>query len=169
MNDSQFDSVLDEMIEARPRDISPPRDLWPGIESAIEMRTAARRKTVLPIYSIASVVCLVLVGSWFVLTPGAEDISDSASFSVDMAAIVQDMDKGFEVKKASLLESYHGEIAHTSNWRDQISELESARQAIKESLKRDPDNLHLIRILQNIHHQQLGLIESVHQKVAHSI
>ena len=67
-----------------------------------------------------------------------------------------------EEQKSVLLASYAQSPELTSNWQAQLQELEEAANAIASALQSDPENIALLKMLQQVHQKQLQLIESVH-------
>lgn len=175
MNEDNFDTLLDSSLNQLSKEIQPERDLWQGIEYAIEIHessnTISRKKWL----SVAIISALVLGGSWTFYPQfgslGNTPLNASAEVSteVSMAKLVEDMGRSFSLKKAQMLTSYEGVSPLASNWMDQLGELEEAREGVWTALEESPDNVYMIQILQHIHDRQLNLIESVHPQVNRSI
>ena len=153
---------LDDLIDALPREVQPDRDLWPGIEHAIEMR-ASESATPWRYMPVAAVLMVFVLATWMFSTHRHDDHGHFDG--VELATLIEDMDSDFSMKKAALLDTYKGQPALTGNWREQLQELEEARLGIKELLKSSPNNVYMIQIMQNIQQQQLDLIERVHAQV----
>lgn len=168
MTEQDYHKLLDASVEELPREIKPPRDLWTGIDHAIELRAHDRRKwRSNKFLQAAAVAALVVGGSWFFsLDLGSNNTTSSEA---RLTTLAEDIDKGFKAKKANILAVYEGQPALTSTWQDQLRELEIARDDIWEALKENPNNVYMIQILMEVQQQQLDLIESVHTDVNQDI
>ena len=58
MTEQSFDSKLQEQIERLPREMQPQRDLWPGIDQAIE-ELVHRQPSRTPWYALAASIAVV--------------------------------------------------------------------------------------------------------------
>ncbi|GLR71785.1 hypothetical protein [Agaribacter marinus] len=155
MNNSEKD--MTQQLEALPREKTPSRDLWPGIEYAISQRQAAektswRRQTGIA----ASFLVALLVGYMGYQGLGSQGILQNNQ------AIAEQMSVQFMQQRDALLISLDGQNATTQNWQQQLDELDAAAKAIKTALKEDPNNQALLAMLKNVYEQQLKLIERVH-------
>jgi hypothetical protein len=65
-------------------------------------------------------------------------------------------------QKNALLVIFQDQPALTQNWQSQLRELDHAADEIKTALENDPNNMALLKMLQNVHQQQINLIERVH-------
>ena len=158
---TNFDQDLQQKLDALPRDKSPERDLWRGIELGMEqpanheVRTPASRGG---LYAVAASVALVACLSWF----GFKDSPVAPSGQLTGTELVQALSQQHEQQKQSLLVQYTDTPALTENWQAQLTELDQAANAIKAALNEDPDNTALLRMLQNVYQQQIALIERGH-------
>ncbi len=155
MNNSEKD--MTQQLEALPREKTPSRDLWPGIEYAISQSQAAektswRRQTGIA----ASFLVALLVGYMGYQGLGNQGILQNNQ------AIAEQMSVQFMQQRDALLISLDGQNATTQNWQQQLDELDAAAKAIKAALKEDPNNQALLAMLKNVYEQQLKLIERVH-------
>jgi len=167
MTNQDQDQRLDVRIDNLSKDIQPPKDLWAGIEHAIEIRESERRYSSYKLHIAACFCVFVIGGFWlFNLPSSLTSAPESAEINHEMMSLlIEDMDRGFNQQKAQLLHVYDGRVAHTTDWKDQLNELESARAGIKIALAEDPENRYMIQLLQSIQQQQLDLIESVHAPI----
>ncbi len=154
MNNEELDRQLDDKIKALSPEVHPEKDLWPGIEYAIEMRSEKRPKWV--VYGAAAALIAAL---GFTLMPSMKNAENPT-----LQTALNDMDQHYAIEKASLINYYANDVALTNNWQDQIQELAVARTAIIEALQHDPNNSFLLGMLKNTYSQELKIIESVHQK-----
>ncbi|WP_125720162.1 hypothetical protein [Pseudoalteromonas rubra] len=130
----------------------PQRDLWQGIENAINMPDSAEGARS-PWIKLAGVAACVSAGllSWQVIMtqPKQDTMAHMSAF--------------FEQEKQTLLVKYEAQPALTKDWQGPLQELEEAEQAIKLALMKDPDNAALLKMLAQVYQQQLDLITKVHQ------
>ena len=166
MNDQDYDKLLDAAVQELPREINPHREISSGIKHAIEMRKDRRIPGVNKAVFAAAALIFVIGGAWLLPQYYANNATPD---EISMAVLVDEMHQGFTVQKAQMLIVYEGETALTSNWKEQLHELEVARDGIAKALKDNPDNLYMIQILRNIHQQQLDLIERVHRPINRNI
>lgn len=154
-------SKLDQLLadeQQFPEEISPRRDLWPGIEQAISQLQAKPSRGLsinqrIALASAASILCAVLLMSFIKpLAPGPEQPLDGINALVNT----------YEQEKQQLLVNYRGQPPLADNWQQQLQQLEQAASSLRGALEQEPDNAVLIRMLANIYQQQLDLINKVH-------
>lgn len=156
MNDRQLDQQLKTEIDKLARDIEPARDLWPGIDHAINNHTYAIPKPVAIAAGIVLVVSLAISGGLYMNRP--QSVSDARNVADFIALLQSDHEKN----KQALLVEYAGQTALAPDWEAQMVQLEQAEQAIYEALKEDPENLEMLKILRQVQTKQIELIESVY-------
>lgn len=167
MSKDKFDTALAEKIEGLSKQVQPERDLWPGIDIAISQQAqqaggaaAAQGNTVVVqkshkgLYAIAASILLVGVLSWSTFSPQLS--------GPDSLELVEVLSNQHQQQKDALLVSFKDQPALTENWQEQLQELDEAAGAIKAALAQEPDNVALLKMLQNVHQQQITLIERVH-------
>ncbi|WP_199774396.1 MULTISPECIES: hypothetical protein [unclassified Pseudoalteromonas] len=157
MSKPDFDQFLDEQLQSQQKEVSPSRDLWPGIEHAINLQQSAnqnkaKRNWLMPAFGSAAAAILVAVVG---LNMPMQQDAQQPQF-----ALISDV---FEQQKQSLLVQYQSQPALTDNWQQQLEELEQAEKAIKTALEDDPNNRALLGMLAQVYQQQLDLINKVHQ------
>lgn len=167
MTEHDYDKLLDTSIEALPKEVKPPRDLWAGIDHAIEMRGHEKKIQSSRILQVAAVLTLVIGINWFVFT--GLSVDTSASNEISRTMLAEDIDKSFKSQKENILAIYEGKPALTANWKEQLRELEVARSSVWTELKKNPDNAYMIQILLEVQQQQLDLIQSVHSTLNQDI
>lgn len=155
MNDKDFDEFLAGELNNLNRDIAPTRDLWPGIDHAINSNTIAVPKPVAIAASILLVVSLAFSGGLYLNRPQPET-------SQAVASLVSMLQTEHERNKQALLVEYQNHTALAPDWESQMQQLEQAEQAIYEALREDPDNIELLKILRQVQTKQIELIESVY-------
>ncbi|MEP4891323.1 MAG: hypothetical protein ABJV04_14950 [Aliiglaciecola sp.] len=161
MNKRDFDKDLRVQIDALSNERQPERDLWAGIEIALaeeaapnEQNKKANTESSFKMIAIAASFALVCVLSWFSLQPATEQITGQ-----DLVAALSSQHKA---QKDALLVKFQDQPALTENWQKQLTELDEAADAIKAALEHDSNNIALLKMLQNVHQQQIDLIERVH-------
>jgi len=158
MKENQFEQLLQQKLDKLPREIQPQRDLWPGIDLALENQTQHANNPVLWAGIAASIAVFGLVGLL-----SLNIVTGPALKPVELNQLVSNMSEQHEKQKQFLLASYEQQPALTDNWRDQLGELDSAATVIKTALEGDPGDANLIKLLQQVYQQQIKLIQSVHQ------
>jgi hypothetical protein len=141
-----------------PREIEPHRDLWAGIEKAItaEPQHSAKSWSVNGRIFAASAASVFIAVVAIQFMPG-QNSQDNAS-QAGISALVNT----YEVQKGLLLTHYKDQPAVTTNWQQQLSDLEAASSTLRASLEKSPDNAVLIRIIGKLYQHQLDLINKVH-------
>lgn len=163
MSKDNFDTALAEKIEGLDKQVQPQRDLWSGIELAIGQQDYAPNhtrnavvvhKSHKGLYAVAASILLVGVLSWNTFSP-----QQSSPSSLELVEVLSDQHQD---QKNALLVRFKDQPAVTENWQDQLTELDEAARAIKAALAQEPNNIALLKMLQNVHQQQIELIERVH-------
>ncbi|AWL12636.1 hypothetical protein HMF8227_02178 [Saliniradius amylolyticus] len=152
MSNSDFEQKLQRQIDELPREKHPERDLWTGIERGIQHK--AEQRIVSPLWRNAAAVAFVGV-----LGFGAMEFS---GLRVTTDSPMQQLTQQHQSQKRFLLASLDNQPALTDNWQQQLAELEAAAEAIKQALEEDPNNVALLKMLQQVYQQQIDLIEKVH-------
>lgn len=155
MNKSGFEQNLQQQLQNMVRDKQPERDLWPGIELALASQSetngvGSSRK----IYAIAAAVALVGLVGLMSFKPSSPPPGGSE--------LIANLSAQHQLQKQALLVQFKDQPALTSNWQEQVAELDQAASAIKAALKNEPNNMALLKLLQNVYQQQISLIERVH-------
>ncbi|MDG1750936.1 MAG: hypothetical protein P8I03_04645 [Thalassotalea sp.] len=164
MNKLISEQSLDEQVANLPKEMSPKRDLWQGIEKAIavspqlssEKKQLQKKAPIVPMAWAASVVAAVLL-TWFSFSP---QLSIAPS-NINLASV---MKKDFEQQKQLMLTSFgQPELQQLSKeMQQQLEELSSARSAIDKALENDPDNSELLNLLRWTQKQELELIKQLY-------
>lgn len=158
MKENQFEHLLQQKLDKLPREIQPQRDLWPGIDLALENQAQHANNPLLWAGLAASIAVFGLVGLL-----SLNIVTDPTLKPVELNQLVSSMSEQHEKQKQFLLTSYEQQPALTDNWRDQLNELDSAATIIKTALEEDPGDANLIKLLQQVYQQQIKLIQSVHR------
>ena len=164
MNKLTSEQSLEEQVAKLPKEMSPKRDLWAGIEKAIavtpqlpaDQKQITKQTQLVPMAWAASVVAAVLL-TWFSFSP---QINTTPS-NVNLASV---MKKDFEQQKQLMLTSFgQPELQQLSKeMQQQLEELSSARGAIDKALENDPNNSELLNLLRWTQKQELELIQQLY-------
>jgi hypothetical protein len=161
------EQALQSHLDKLPKEMTPERDLWQGIEHAIEHlqheKSDKNLSNILKFSWAASVIAAVLI-TWITFGPQQAKVSDEYN-------LVASMQQSFEQQKQSLLISFSAEMVNPlpQEMLVQLTELASARETIKKALTEDPNNSDLINLLHWTQQQELDLIEQLYQPTWQSI
>jgi len=172
MNDKKINKQLSEKellnkTAELPLEMTPDRDLWTGIDKAINGQ--ARKSVnlnqgnkVIPMAWAASVVAAVLV-TWLSFSP-----QQATTPKLNLLTVMQ---QDFTEQKQAMLVSYgQPKISQLpQEMQDQLSELASARQAIEKALLDDGNNSDLLNLLRWTQKQELDLIKQLYSPKWQSI
>ena len=158
MSNNEFEKQLRSQIDALDREKQPERDLWSGIDVALskEQQSPEQSSTgkQLRIFAVAASLAFVGIFSWFSI--------DQSVPNFDGQELVAALSNQHQQQKDALLVKFQDQPALTQNWEKQLEELDEAALAIKAALEQEPNNMALLKMLQNVHQQQIDLIERVH-------
>ena len=150
------DKALQQQIEQLPKELSPERDLWAGIEKAIEhqSQTEQANKHRMPIAWAASIVVAVLL-TWF---------GHQHYMPVPEITVASQMNQAFEQQKQLMLTSFGQPNLNQlpAEMQEQLNQLEKARKSIEKALIDDQHNSDLIELLDWTQQQELKLIEQLY-------
>ena len=116
VNAALSDKNLAEQVTTLPNEMAPERDLWPGIERAINNKsqtiTADKQGDIFVPSAWAASIAVVILMSWFTFTPSNTEhnvpalVKTPAESSIDQGTLVDFMQKNFQQQKQTLLVSY---------------------------------------------------------------
>lgn len=162
MNKQNFDADLKQHLNNIEKTKLPERDLWAGIEHSLndeltpnQLKDSEEKRDAKPkLYGIAAALAFVGLFSWY----GFEQQQDMVTGQQLVAALSSQHAQ----QKDALLVKFKDQPALTQNWQQQLDELDAAAVAIKKALEQEQNNVALLKMLQNVHQQQIELIERVH-------
>jgi hypothetical protein len=154
MNDRQLDELLKQELDALPRELTPGRNLYPGIEHAVNDTGFYLRK------SFALAACLVLAIS--LVFSGGALFESSQNDAPQLTEFISLLQAEHERTKQTLMVEYQDQQALASDWEQQMEQLEQAEKVIYEALKEDSTNLELLKILRQVQSKQIDLIDTVY-------
>lgn len=146
---------LQQMIDALPREVTPARNLWPGIDQAINSDAHAshfsRR------WALAACITLMVgLSLYFGLRQPVPALPDLA-----LEDYISGLQNEHQRSKQAILVEFQQQQALYPQWQDQLHELEQAENVVYDALRRDPDNRELLNILRDVQAKQLKLIDAV--------
>lgn len=164
-NEMISEKALTSHINALPTELSPERDLWQGIELAIQDKPQERgndnkHRVIAPSAWAASVVAAVLV-TWLSFSPMQETNEQKIG---DTSMLVSLMSDNFNQQKKALLVSY-GQSDTTqlsADMQQQLEQLSTARATLEKALAADSDNADLINLLNFTQQQELNLLQRLY-------
>lgn len=164
MTDSKnAEQNLKAAIAKLPREMTPERDLWSGIEKAISQNSQtaspsqhSKAKVFMPTAWAASVVAAVLL-TWVTLGP----TSDNSEQQVNL---VVEMQQDFEQQKKTMLVSFGAPDVKKlpTAMQAELTKLSSAQQTISKALADDPNNSDLLNLLRWTQKQELDLLKQLY-------
>jgi len=166
----EFDNKLDLAARQLATEISPERDLWPGIAEAIEKPQRSRWT---PVFAQAAAIVLLIGGSSTVTYLAVVDnkgpvtavapelIFEQASFGNNY-----NLGPGFQDARNSLRDELDVELAYLSpeargDIRDNLDMIHKAIVEINSALEREPDNVMLQQKLLRAYREELTMLRRV--------
>lgn len=160
MNKLISEQDLQKELTKLPDEMSPQRELWSGIERAIQAQSQEsshnNKKLVVPLSWAASVVAAVLI-TWITLAPQYTNQAPS----LNLAAVMQ---QDFDQQKQMMLVSF-GQPKITdlpTEMQQELTKLSSAQATIKKALEADPNNSDLLNLLRWTQKQELDLLKQLY-------
>lgn len=164
MTDSKnAEQNLKAAIAKLPREMTPERDLWSGIEKAISQNSQtalpsqhSKAKVFMPTAWAASVVAAVLL-TWVTLGPTPDN-------SEQQVNLVVEMQQDFEQQKKTMLVSFGAPDVKKlpTAMQTELTKLSSAQQTISKALADDPNNSDLLNLLRWTQKQELDLLKQLY-------
>ncbi len=169
MNKHISDQALASQVDKLPKEMQPERDLWSGIERAIQGQSQqstseSKKNNIVPMAWAASLVAAVLV-AWVSFAPTPQ-LSTPLTASQEGSAeqLVSSMQTDFVQQKQAMLVSY-GQPDMTDlpvKMKNQLTELAQARKAIQKALANDGNNVDLLNLLRFTQQQELNLLQTLY-------
>ena len=161
IKEKSAEQSLQEAIAQLPKEMTPERDLWSGIDKAINQNSTSvakntHNKAFMPSAWAASVVAAVLI-TW--LTLGSEYAANKSEVNV-----VATMQQDFEQQKQSMLVNFGTpDIKQLPvAMQTELIKLSSAQNTISKALADDPNNSDLLNLLRWTQQQELDLLKQLY-------
>ncbi len=159
--DKNAEMSLQAAIAQLPKEIVPERDLWSGIDKAINQSATLadnndKKKAFTPVAWAASIVAAVLL-TW--VTLGPEQLTSKPQINL-VAAMQQD----FEQQKQTMLVNFGApDIKQLPvAMQTELVKLSSAQNTISKALADDPNNSDLLNLLRWTQQQELDLLNQLY-------
>ncbi len=170
------DKGLAEQVAKLSTEIQPERDLWPGIERAInhqeQQRSENTNSNVFVPSAWAASIALVILMSWFTFSPSIDEqgipelVKNKQLSNPSQGALVNFMQQNFQQQKQTLLVSY-GQPAMEqlpAAMQIELKKLADARSSIKTALLTDENNADLLNLLDFTQQQELKLLQELYRQ-----
>lgn len=176
-NDIDFDKDLEALAAKLPDDIQPSRDLWPGIEAALQQPAVPRRSMWNSVWAQAAAVVVLVAGSSGVTYLAVTDDTPSVvpriittdnlfetvsgnfgpryTLGNEYIDAREQLEDGLEEKLSTLTPTTR---------RNVVSNLNTIRKAIREineAMANEPDNVLLQELLLSTYHEEMSLMKKV--------
>lgn len=153
MSDPQRKPKLQEAIDNLPRELTPARDLWPGITHAIN--TPERADWHRSVAIAASIMLVFGMSLYFSMQQ-----STGARQNSQLEEYIGVLQYEHQQNKQALMVQYKDQQAFYPDWDVQMKDLEQAEQVIFQALRDDPENLELLKILRQVQTKQIELLDA---------
>lgn len=173
------DKELQQQLDKLPKEITPERDLWAGIEKATQGKKQVKeqQKVFVPSVWAASLLAAVLV-TWLTLTPNEtehqlvqQDAVVSGQVEQEQVELVTVMQNNFLQQKQAMLVSFgQPDMSQLpAEMQVQLEQLAAARKSIRKALEADANNMDLLNLLDFTQQQELKLIQQLYRPQLQSI
>jgi len=172
-DDTKFDEELTRLAATLPTQMSPDRDLWPGIEQAVAKPATTIWNTP---WAQAAAVVLLVAGSCGIIYVAVRDDAPMVSVVIDSTNIFETVSGDFGTKY-TLGNEYLDAHSELQNGLDEklhflspeardavVKNLDTIRTAIKDinqALATEPDNILLQELLLSAYHGEISLMKKV--------
>lgn len=163
----QLDELIKRCAESH-RELSPPRDLWRGIETSIQrqqLTTTTHRTSIWAWLSVTAATLLVGVGVYMSLAAGLyHDPNATDAGASPTAKLIAYVTEHHQAQRQILLANYQ-DAGLTPNFVELENELQQLRHAaeqVTQQLQQEPENSELWQFLQWLHQQELELLKTMY-------
>src|SRR5690606_36471900 len=151
------DDQLDQALSRLPREITPPQDLWAGIEARLEDRQPKR--WLQQPQRWAAVLALALAGVlWWSQTLDSPIVSEIAMSELEPA---QQIIVSYEQVKAQQLATIGAVSDDVGDWRYQLAVWDQAIGQVQTALTYYPDEPFLLAQMHDLYQQQLDYLQLI--------
>ncbi len=170
------DKDLADQVAILPTEMTPERDLWSGIERAInhkEQRVPEDKQSNVFVPSAwAASVLLVMLASWFTFSPSIDGMKapemaqTQQQEGIKQGQLVNFMQTNFQQQKQTLLVSYGQPTLDKlpEAMQKELKQLADARASIRKALLADENNVDLLNLLDFTQQQELKLLQQLYRQ-----
>ncbi len=175
-NNEVSDKVLAEQIAKLPNEMTPERDLWSGIERAINHKAQEipklKQSNIFVPSAWAASIAMVMLVSWFTFSPSINEkgspalVKTQKESSVTQGQLVAFMQENFQQQKQTLLVSYGQPTVDNlpQAMQKELKQLADARESIRKALLTDENNADLLNLLDFTQQQELKLLQQLYRQ-----
>ncbi len=167
------DKELQQQIDKLPKEITPERDLWAGIEKATQGKKQITKQgnVFVPSVWAASLLAAVLV-TWLTIAPNDAEqqlvqqggASSGQSEQAQVALVTLMQDNFLQQKQAMLVSFGQPDMSQLpAEMQVQLEKLAAARKSITKALENDANNMDLLNLLDFTQQQELKLIQQLYR------
>ncbi len=170
------DKTLADAVTKLPKVMTPERDLWSGIERAINQKSQqklqAKQSNVFVPGAWAASVLVVMLASWLAFSPSMEEQTTPIIVKTEQAEkaiqgqLVNFMEQNFQQQKQTLLVSYGKPSMDSLSpaMKKELQQLADARASIRKALASDENNADLLNLLEFTQQQELKLLQQLYRQ-----
>jgi hypothetical protein len=164
MMDKSPRETLDDLLEVMPRNIAPPRALWPGIER--EIARAPRRSKRFAIAASVAVACLAGALVWVVLHAPSTPSPGSTTAQSTSESFNEPRDPAYVAARANLERSFRERLVTLdprtrATIESNLALIRRAHEDIRRALADQPTSPVLEHLFESTWHDEFDLYDSV--------
>jgi len=176
MNKLLSEQDLQNQVDKLPDEMTPQRDLWTGIERAIQTKQqdeplfeSSTKKVFVPAAWAASLIAAVLV-SWVSFSPQQESIQVVQNNGTLLNLVIAMQDNFKQTKQTMLVSFGQPNVSELpQEIQEELLKISSAQKAIEKALIKDPSNNDLLNLLGWTQKQELDLLTQLYSPKWQSI
>ena len=154
---------LDEALAKLPRDIVPPRYLWPSIVRDIARRPRRTPQMMFAAAAAVAALCLAAAMVWAVLHGR---VAPAPPAPAVVLSLDEPHDAGYVAARTALLETFEQRLAlldpaTRARIEANLAVIRKARDDIRKELAADPDSPLLAQLLESAWHDEFDLYDDV--------
>ena len=153
-NKKNQDIGLLTLVNELPKELTPKRDLWPGIEQAIAEQPQVQQASNDNHWHNWARTAAAFIPAAFVLVFWLQQSpmnTEDAPYNAITAS--------FELQKRQMLRHVSQDAQYVTNWEMSLADLEKAEQSLLDALQSQPEDPALLKMLTHVYQQQLALIQ----------
>ena len=170
------DKTLNEQVANLANEMTPERDLWPGIERALnhksQVSSGDKQSNVFVPSAWAASIAMVMLMSWFTFSRSTVEqsvpvmVQNQQKTSPTPGQLVNFMQQNFKLQKQTLLASYGQPTVDRLPvaMQKELTQLADARASIRKALLTDNNNADLLNLLDFTQQQELKLLQQLYRQ-----